>query len=264
LAKNFCCVTTRYRNLDRLGWLRQRCGTLTARPLGLGVLGFDRFVLTPFGLPLRRLPAPQQTQAFGILAITLIPTPRLVLLSTSLAQTNSRPRSAATAVWLIMTLAHGSALSQGTARGGALTSSSGAYRNPEAHSRANLFFQAGTRQRRKQLEKGAAKETKTRQRRKRFEKGVAKETIKNTIHPGALQTLTSGALFLLGISEYAAGDGTLKEPPQRAGAQAQPADLVRAPDTESAPATAPCVAVAAKDPPRPESLSRGVAVVIAA
>ena len=35
--------------------------------------------------------------------------------------------------------------------------------------------------------------------------------------------------------EYAAGDGTRKEPPQRAGAQAQPTDFVRAPDTESAP-----------------------------
>jgi hypothetical protein len=74
-------------------------------------------MLAPLGLPPRRLPAPYQTQAFRILTITLIPTPRLVLLSTPFAQTNSRPRSAATAVWLIMTKAHGSVFSQGTARG---------------------------------------------------------------------------------------------------------------------------------------------------
>jgi hypothetical protein len=98
----------RCRNLDRLGWLRRRYGTLTARTLSLGVLDFDRFILTASGLPLGRLPAPEQTQAFRVLAITLVPTPRLVLLSTPLAQTNSWPRSAATSVSLIMTLAHGS------------------------------------------------------------------------------------------------------------------------------------------------------------
>jgi hypothetical protein len=40
--------------------LRRSCDPLTARPLGLGVLGFDRFILPPFRLPLRRLPAPDQ------------------------------------------------------------------------------------------------------------------------------------------------------------------------------------------------------------
>ena len=30
-GKNFCCVTMRCRNLDRLGWLRRRYGTLTVR-----------------------------------------------------------------------------------------------------------------------------------------------------------------------------------------------------------------------------------------
>ena len=50
--KNFCCVTTRRRNFRLLRGLWRRGGTLTARPLGLGVLGFDRLVLTPLGLPL--------------------------------------------------------------------------------------------------------------------------------------------------------------------------------------------------------------------
>src|ERR1022692_3497839 len=70
-----------------------------------------------FGLPPRRLPAPHQTQAFGVLAVMLVPTPRLVLASTAFAQADSRPWSSATTVWLIMTTAHGSPFSQGTARG---------------------------------------------------------------------------------------------------------------------------------------------------
>ena len=49
--------------------------------------------------------------------------------------------------------------------------------------------------------------------------------------------------------EDAAGDGALEEPPQSAGGQAEPSDFVGEPDAESPPATAPCLAVAAKDPP---------------
>src|SRR5215213_3902414 len=81
------------------------------------MLGFGGLVLTPLGLPLRRLPTPHQPQAFRILAVMLIPTPRLVLASTTFAQADARPWSSATTVWLIMTTAHGSAFSQGTARG---------------------------------------------------------------------------------------------------------------------------------------------------
>jgi hypothetical protein len=115
--RNFCCVTTRCLNLSRLWRLWRRSGALTARTFGLGVLGFDRIILAPFGLPLRRLPAPDQTQAFGVLAVMLVPTPWLVFASTAFAQADARPRSSAPAVWLIMTMAHGSAFSQGTARG---------------------------------------------------------------------------------------------------------------------------------------------------
>jgi hypothetical protein len=55
-------------------------------------------------------------------------------------------------------------------------------------------------------------------------------------------------------SEDAVGDGTLEEPPQSAGGQAEPSDFVGEPDAESASATAPCLAVAAKDPPRTQRL----------
>jgi hypothetical protein len=119
--KNFCCVTTRRRTFWLVQWLRRRWDTPTARPLCLGVLGFDRLVLAPSGLPPRRLPTPDQTQAVGVLAVTLAPTPRLVAAATAFAQADPRPRSSRTAtlvaVWLIMTAAHGSAFSQGSARG---------------------------------------------------------------------------------------------------------------------------------------------------
>ena len=138
IAKHFCCVTTRCRNFDRLGRLRLRCGTLTAQPLGLGVLDFDRFILPPPSLPLGRLPAPHQAQAFGILAIALVPAPRLVLLSTPFAQANPQPRSAAIPISLIMTLAHGSVLSQGTARGARANVLPGRFSSPQADSQSTL------------------------------------------------------------------------------------------------------------------------------
>jgi hypothetical protein len=98
------------------------------------MLEFDGLILTPLGLPLRRLPTPHQTQAFGILAVMLIPTPRLVLPSTAFAQADARPRSSATAVWLIMTTAHGSVFSQGTARGERANVLLGRLSNPSSQS----------------------------------------------------------------------------------------------------------------------------------
>jgi len=119
--KNFCCVTTRCRNFRDLWSLGRRCDALAARTLCLSMLGFGRLVLAPFGLPPRCLPAPQQTQAFGLLAVTLVRAPRLVLASTAFAQANPRPRSSRTgmaaAFGIMIMEAHGSAISQGTARG---------------------------------------------------------------------------------------------------------------------------------------------------
>jgi hypothetical protein len=110
--QNFCCVTTRRRNFGVLRCLRRRVAALTARTLSLGVLGFGRSVLASSRLPPRRLPAPDQPLAFRVLAITLVPTPRLVLVPTAFAQAHPRTRSARTgtaaALWSTMTAAHGS------------------------------------------------------------------------------------------------------------------------------------------------------------
>jgi hypothetical protein len=119
---NFCCVTTRRRNLRIVRGLWQRLGAATARTFGLGMLGFDRIFLTPFGLPPRRVPTPDHAQAFRVLAVTLVPTLWLVPAPAAFAQANSCPLSSRTgtsaAVWTIMTGAHGSVVtSQGIARG---------------------------------------------------------------------------------------------------------------------------------------------------
>src|SRR5271166_4264535 len=115
--KNVCCVTTPGRNRKRIWRLWRRCGPLTACPFCLGMLGFDRLVLASVSLPPCRLPASQQAQALGVLAITLIRTTRQVLASTAFAQAESSARSSAMTVCLRMRKAHGSVFSQGTARG---------------------------------------------------------------------------------------------------------------------------------------------------
>ena len=84
--KNSCCVTTRRCNFRILWCLRRRYGTLPACALGLGVLDFGGIVLTSSGLPPRRLPASDQAQAFGVLAVTLVGVPWLVLASTALGR----------------------------------------------------------------------------------------------------------------------------------------------------------------------------------
>jgi len=56
--KNFCCVTTRRRNLRGFRYLRRIKDAPTARTFRLGVLDFGRLLLTPSGLPPRRLPTP--------------------------------------------------------------------------------------------------------------------------------------------------------------------------------------------------------------
>ena len=67
------------------------------------------------------LPAADFALAFRILAVSLVPTPRLVLASAALAQAESRarPTHTGTAVmfWFTVAAAHGSVISQGTARG---------------------------------------------------------------------------------------------------------------------------------------------------
>ena len=119
--KNFCCVTTRRRNLRVLRFLGRGFGALAARALSRRVLRFGGGIQAASGLSLRRLPAANLPLAFRILAVTLVPTPRLVLPSAAFAQADPRARSSrsgtARALWFNVVGAHGSVISQGTARG---------------------------------------------------------------------------------------------------------------------------------------------------
>ncbi len=119
--KNFCCVTTRRRNLRVLRCLGRGFGALAAHALSLRVLRFGCGIQAASGLPLRRLPAADLPLAFRILAVTLVPTPRLVLPSAAFAQADPRAWSSCTGTARALSFkvagAHGSIVSQGTARG---------------------------------------------------------------------------------------------------------------------------------------------------
>jgi hypothetical protein len=125
VEKNFRCVTTRRRNFRILLCLGHGFGSLAAQALRPGMLCFGLGIQAAFGLPPRCLPATNLPLAFRILAVTLVPTPRLVLPSAAFAQANPHPRAASTgtttALWFIVAGAHGSAISQGTARGERMT-----------------------------------------------------------------------------------------------------------------------------------------------
>jgi hypothetical protein len=120
LKKNFCCVTTRRRNLWTIRRLRCGLGPLTAHALSLGVLRFDRFGLATPGLPPCRLPSADFPQAFRGLAVALVPPPWAVSPPTTFAQADPQARSSLSGttagLWLIVGGAHGSCVSQGSAR----------------------------------------------------------------------------------------------------------------------------------------------------
>lgn len=90
--------------------MRQSPGTLTARALRLGVLGFGRGGAASSRLSLRRLPEAEQSLAFEILAIALVPAPRLIPTAAAFAQTEPRPRSSRPGLPLRMRGAHGRSL----------------------------------------------------------------------------------------------------------------------------------------------------------
>ena len=119
--KIFCCVTTRGRNFGVINGLGRDFGSLPALLLGLGMPHFDARVLATFSLAASRLPAADLPQAFRVLAVALVPAPRLVLASASFAQADPRarsPRSRQTAVALgTVKGAHGSGNSQGKSSG---------------------------------------------------------------------------------------------------------------------------------------------------
>jgi hypothetical protein len=92
--KNFCCVTTRRRNLWMFNSLGRSLGPLTALALGLGMPGFGLGSLAVFGLPPRRLPLADLAETFRLLAVALVPAPRLVLAATPFAHAVPWARSA--------------------------------------------------------------------------------------------------------------------------------------------------------------------------
>ena len=118
--KNFCCVTTRRRIFGVLRCLGRGAGTLAAHPLRLGLPRFSGGIQATAGLLLRRLSAAYLQLTGQLLAVTLVPTPWLVLPSAALAQADPRTWSShsgtARGLWFIVVAAHGSAISQGTAR----------------------------------------------------------------------------------------------------------------------------------------------------
>ena len=92
--KSFSRVTTRRRNLGPWSRLRREPRPLPICALSLGMPGSRGSVPPMLGLPPGCLPAMNLPQTFGILTVTLVPTPRLVLAATTFAQAGSRARSA--------------------------------------------------------------------------------------------------------------------------------------------------------------------------
>jgi hypothetical protein len=92
-GNKICCVTTRGRNFGILNGLGRDFGSLPALLLGPGMLHFDAVILTTFRLAASCLPAVDLPQAFRVLAVALVPAPRLVLASASFAQADPRARS---------------------------------------------------------------------------------------------------------------------------------------------------------------------------
>jgi hypothetical protein len=85
------------------------------------MLGFDAGVLATFSLAASRLPAVDLPQAFGVLAVALVPAPRLVFASTSFAQAYPPAWSAPSGQTAVLCFnvrdAHGSCDSQGKSSG---------------------------------------------------------------------------------------------------------------------------------------------------
>jgi hypothetical protein len=112
--------------------LERGLGLLPARSLRSGVLGFDVVILATCSLPLCRQPAADFSQASRVLAVSLVPTPRLVLASAIFVQTGARGRRSLalgrrfTLTWWLPT---GGSISQRQARGECVTILPGRYQN---------------------------------------------------------------------------------------------------------------------------------------
>ena len=153
--KIFCCVTTPRRKLGLFNGLRHRLGSLAARFLGLGVPSSDPDVLTMPGLPPCCVPATNLLLALRILAVVLVVTPRLIFATTAFTQANPRARSAPSSrsptSFRTLTIAHGSSLSQGKARGGCSSILSGRDHSANETRARRLIDLSATRQRSRRL-----------------------------------------------------------------------------------------------------------------
>ena len=141
--KNFCCVTTRGRNVRVLNGLGRDFGSLAALFLGLSVAGLDRGDLAASGLAASCLPAADFPLALWFLAVALVPASRLVLASATFAQADPwarSPPSGQTVVWLRNVRgAHGSGHSRGKSSGRMLIAfSSSAIKTRTRRRRASL------------------------------------------------------------------------------------------------------------------------------
>jgi len=112
--KSSCYVTTRRCKFGILNGLGHGFDSLTACFFGLGMSGFGLDGLAMLGLPPCRLPLADLPEALRVLAITLVPAPRLVLAATPFAQADSRaqstPCSRTATISRTLTSAHGRCL----------------------------------------------------------------------------------------------------------------------------------------------------------
>ena len=92
-GKNFCCVTTRGRNVRVLNGFGCDFGSQAAPFLVLSVAVLDHDVLAASGLAASRLPAADFPLALWLLAVALVPASRLVLASATFAQADPWARS---------------------------------------------------------------------------------------------------------------------------------------------------------------------------
>ncbi len=164
--KSLCCVTTRRRKRRSLASLRRGLRPQAVRTLSLRMLGFDCGISATFGLPPRRLPLADQPQAYGGLAVALVPTTRLVLTSAPFAQARPPARSAPSGrtAMLSRTLAsaHGRCHSHGKSSGRMLLHSPRALSETRMRRyHASLARCAGTRHRARRLSPGALNQTAT-------------------------------------------------------------------------------------------------------
>ncbi len=154
--KSFCCVTTRRRNLWTFNGLGCSLGPLTALAFYLGMPDFGLGILAVFGLSPRRLPAANLSPAFRLLAISLVPAPRLVLVATPFAHaapwTRSTSSGRALRLSLIVESAHGRLdLPRETLEENVTAFSSGNSKTRTRRLTSKLTSSGRRRQRRKQI-----------------------------------------------------------------------------------------------------------------